>query len=285
MTNETPASGSSGSEETATDGGPHAIQEGFDPQQVARIVERTVAQVTNDQIGAIVGMAYAHLTDAVFLGLWAGSVYLFTYSLEFANYSRNLALINITIGTFVLMAGANLIEKFDEQALNFRAYIHNSITFIASGIALLLGFISRQIVTNYTFRPPFDLLASAWLLGLNIVASFLFLISVWVLLKLLWRLDRLISRSGEFRKSREVYNEFRESIEGLSAEHEVTTNGDGEERSTAVGLAFSAVGLLVLAGGPYYLTGSWTVTVAVVAAGYLLYAGIRLRQGEIGSAE
>lgn len=285
MTSETSESGSTDAEETATDGGSRANQRGFHPQKVARIVETTVAQITNDQVGAVVGMAYAHLTNAIFLGLWAGSVYLFTYSLEFVNYSRNLALITITIGTFVLMAGANLIEKFDEQALNFQAYIHNSITFIASGIALLLGFVSQQIVTNYTFRPPLDLIASALLLGLNIVASFLFLISVWVLLKLLWRLDRLISHGGEFGESREVYSEFRESIEGLSAEHEVPTDDDSEERSTGIGLALSAVGLLTLAGIPYYLTGSWTVTAAVLGAGYVLYAGVRLGRGEIGTAE
>ena len=285
MITETPESGSNDNEQTATDGGSRANHEGFAPQKVARILEESVAQLTNDQIGAVVGMAYAQLTDVVFLGLWAGSVYLFTYSLEFVNYSRNLALINITIGTFVLMAGANLIEKFDEQALNFRAYIHNSITFIASGIALLLGFVSRQIVTTYTFSPPFDLIASAWLLGLNIGASFLFLISVWVLLKLLWRLDRLISHDGEFRKSQEVYSEFRESIEGLSAEHEVSTDGNSGELSTVIGLILTAVGILTLAGVPYYLTESWTVTMAVVAGGYVIYVGVRFRQGAIGTAE
>lgn len=283
MTNETSESGSTCGDETAPHRTARATQEGFDPQNVARIVENTVAQATNARIGAVVGMAYVHLTNTVFLGLWAASVYLFTYSLEFVNYSRNLALITITIGTFVLMAGSNLIEKFDEQALHFQAYIHNSITFIASGIALLLGYVSRQIVTNYTFRPPFDLLASAWLLGLNIVASFLFLISVWVLLKLLWRLDRLISHDGEFRKRREVYSEFRESIEGLSADHKMPTD-DSEERSTAIGLVLSAIGLLTLGGVPYYLTGNWTITVAIMFVGYLLYVGNRLRQGEVGTA-
>lgn len=117
------------------------------------------------------------------------------------------------------------------------------------------------------------------------MASFLFLISVWVLLKLLWRLDRLISHDGEFRKRREVYSEFRESIQGLSVDHKMPTDDDSEERFTAIGLALSAMGLLALGGAPYYLTGNWTVTVAIVVAGYLLYVGVRLRQGEIGTAE
>lgn len=153
-----PTDGDATEENTATD--PHVSAQ-FHPEEVARLVEETVTDVSSRRIGAFIGMAYAHLTNVLFLGLWAGSVYLFTYSLDFVNYSRNLALIAITTGTFVLMAGANLIEEFGEQALNFRAYIHNSITFIASGLAFLLGFISRQIVTNYSFEPPLDLVARA----------------------------------------------------------------------------------------------------------------------------
>ncbi len=249
----------------------------FHPQEVARIIEGSVSRVTTDWVGKLFGMVYTHLTYAIFLGLWGGSVYLFTYSLEFVNYSRNLALITITIGTFVLMAGANLIDRFDEQALNFRAYIHNSITFIGSGIALLLGFISRQIVRNYQFEQPFALVAEAWLLVLNIVASFLFLISIWVLLKLLWRLERLISQGEEFRTSREVYGEFRESIEELSVEPMADEDDESADRSMILGLVGSAVAVLVLAGGPYLLFGSWLAAGGALLTGYLVFATVRMR--------
>lgn len=264
-----------------TAGDPRASAQ-FHPEAVARLIEQTVTDVTNRHVGGFIGMAYRHLTNVLFLGLWAGSVYLFTYSLDFVNYSRNLALITITIGTFVLMAGANLIDEFDEQDLNFRAYIHNSITFIASGIAFLLGFISRQIVVNYSFEPPLSVLAQGWLLILNIVSSFLFLISVWVLLKLLWRLDRLLTHEDEFSRGKEVYGEFRASIEGLSADPPAEHQGQEEEGdgpSTATGLIFSAIAVLALGGVPFALTGDWRWAVLILGLGYAGYATLRIRRG------
>lgn len=252
----------------------------FHPEEVARLIEQAVTDVSNRHVGAVIGMAYGHLTNALFLGLWAGSVYLFTYSLDFVNYSRNLALITITIGTFVLMAGANLIEKFGEQALNFRAYIHNSITFIASGIAFLLGFISRQIVVNYSFEPPLDVLAQGWLLVLNIVSSFLFLIAIWVLLKLLWRLDRLLSHEDDFHRGKDVYGEFRASIEGLSADPSAEPLGEGGP-STATGLLLSAIAVLALGGFPFLLTGDWRWAILVLALGYAGYATLRIQRGQL----
>lgn len=242
-----------------------------------------MTRVTDPRVGAAVAMAYSHLTDLLFLGLWAGSVYLFTYSLQFASYARNLALITITIGTFVLMAGANLIDHFEGQAVNMRAYIHNAITFIASGLAFLLGFLSRQIVESYTFEQPFTTVAEAWLLVLNILASFLFLISVWVLLTLLWRLDRLLTREEGFHKSHEVYGEFRESIEGISADPgRSVESADG--RDTATGLLFTAVGILVLGGVPYLLTGTWVWSLVVLGVGYVAYAAFEVRRGTDGSS-
>jgi len=272
-------------DETQTDGGTATEDRStspagqFHPTDVANIIEDGVSQVTTRRFGAFVAMAYGHLTDLLFLGLWAGSVYLFTYSLDFVSYSRNLALITITIGTFVLMAGANLIDKFGEQAVNFRAYIHNSITFITSGIAFLLGFLSRQIVENYTFESPLSLLAEAWLLVLNIVASFLFLLSVWVLLKLLWRLDRLISQEDQFHKTAEVYGEFRESIEGLSADRP-QQDEDSESRAI-LGLLLTGITILLLGGLPYLATGQYRWSLLVLGVGYAGYAGIQARRGEL----
>lgn len=256
----------------------------FDPKAVPNVIEEVVGRVTDPRVGAAVAMAYSHLTDLLFLGLWAGSVYLFTYSLQFASYARNLALINITIGTFVLMAGANLIDRFEGQAVNMRAYIHNAITFIASGLAFLLGFLSRRIVENYTFEQPFAMVAEGWLLVLNVLASFLFLVSVWVLLKLLWRLDRLLTREDGFHKSQEVYGEFRESIEGISADPgRSVESGDG--MGTATGLLVTAVGILVLGGVPYLLTGTWVWPVIVLGAGYVAYAAVEVRRGTFGPTQ
>lgn len=257
----------------------HHSNRTVDFQAVATVIERYVSKASTRRIGAIIAMAYGHLTDVLFLGLWAGSVYLFTYSIEFASFARNLALITITIGTFVLMAGSNLIDRFEGLAVNIRAYIHNSITFIASGIGFLLGSISHRIVVNYSFQEPLATIANAWLLALNIVASFLFLISVWVLLKLLWRLDRVLSHEDEFHKSQEVYGEFRDSIEGLTVDRGTeTATADG--RSTALGLLFTAIGILTLGGVPYVLSGTWVWSVGVLGVGYLAYAGLKVHRDE-----
>lgn len=252
----------------------------FAPPEVARLLETWVANVSNRHVGAFVGMAYNRLSDVLFLGLWAGSVYLFSYSLDFVNYSRNLALITITIGTFVLLAGANLVDTVGEQAVDLRAYIHNSITFIASGIAFLLGFVTRQIVENYTFEPPLAMVAEGFLLSLNIVASFLLLISVWVLLKLLWRLERLISHEAASQDGPAVYGEFRDSIERLSADPPPETD-IASGRSTAVGLLWTGTGVLVLGVGPYLATGEWRWSIVALGFGYAINAAIRVRRGEL----
>lgn len=78
----------------------------------------------------------------------------------------------------------------------------------------------------------------------------------------------------EFRTNCEVYGEFRESIEELSVE---PMNEAADEESLIRGVVGSALGVLVLAGGPYLLFGSWVAAGGALLGGYVLFASVRMR--------
>lgn len=103
---------------------------------------------------------------------------------------------------------------------------------------------------------------------------------MWVLLKLLWRLDRLLSHDDDFHRSKEVYGEFRASIEGLSADAP-PERSDDDSPSTATGLLLSGIAVAILGGVPYMVTGEWRWVLGMLGLGYGAYASLRIQRGEL----
>lgn len=237
----------------------------FAPAEFVWMVDQFFTQIGNRKLGFFMGVLYTFVTYGFAITIWFGIAFVLTFT-EFFTSGINLALISITIGSFVILTGSNLVNHFDEENLNFRAYVHNSVTFIGSGIALLSGYIFRIIVENRQVPTIFDFILSGITFGLNFIGGFLLMVSLWVVLKLLWRLDQLTAWKKDYDHTKTIYSEFRASIAGLKAGYKAGTD------PSEIGILGSIIGTVISLGIlaiPYVLTREifWSVVFFTVMSG------------------
>ena len=240
-------------------------EEYFSPDKFIRMVNQFFTDKVGWKFGLFMGILYANITYFFAIAIWLGIGFALTFT-DFFTSGINLALISITIGSFVIMTGSSLVNHFDEENLNFKAYVHNSVTFIASGIALLGGYIFRIVVNNWQIPPIFDFGITAIIFSLNFVGGFLLMISLWVILKLLWRLNQLTMWKKEYEHTASIYSEFRASIAG--AKLGVETGKQAHESKTEPGVLRQMIGsgiIIAIMTIPYLQTGEiiWSVALYI----------------------
>lgn len=187
--------------------------EGFQPAEMVWIVDAFFSKRYSRRTGFRIGRYYQRSVMIAFIGIWLPFSYFLSFSTGSGLSGETWALFSVTIGTFVLISGSSLVDRFGEKDLNFKAYIHNSITFIVSGVLLAVGYIIQSAFEpslNLTLNLPITVL----LMINNLVAALLFTLSIWVLLKILWRLNQLIIWKAEYT-DKSPYSDFLGYIVGF----------------------------------------------------------------------
>lgn len=238
--------------------------EGFEPRELNWIVDSYISELFGRKAGFFAGAVLAQISIWLALGFLLSIIYLTSFHEGFQDVILSISLLNITIGNFVLLVGSNLIDQFEKDDLNFIGFIHNSIFFIGSGISFLSAHLFRIINQSLDFVFPFNSAISVVVILINIIGSILFVLSLWVLLKLLWRLNQLVFWESGSGKMGSIYSEFTAVLGGFIV---------------GLGGGFSLTRILVL--GiilyiPYYLTGSLWWSIIAIAILHLGAIGIFL---------
>lgn len=241
-------------------------EDSFEPKEFTWIIDDLFTQLINRSAGFFMGMVWVFLSYTFAILIWFGLAYLLTFT-EFFSQGLNIALISITIGTFVLTAGANLVEYFKEENLNFQSYVHNAVTFIASGVAFLGSFILKTLLNNQSVPSLLNIIANITVLVINLIGGLLMILSLWVLLKLLWRLNQLAFWAREYENTLHPYSELIATIAGIKVGWEM--GGEVVNDESKVGVirtTISSTSLLVILAVPYLLTNElkWSVLALVV---------------------
>jgi hypothetical protein len=167
-------------------------EEVFRPKEFIQALDDFSSEIFGDNIGHLVGMVYAGLTVFLFVSLAYGIFFIMNSSnLQFAD-KFNISLLSISIGSLLLAGGSSLANHFDKKDLRYTSYISNSIIFISSGICFLTASIFEAYLTgtdNFVLTYTFGAL-SYWL---NFIGAISISSALWVFLKLLWRLQQLVS--------------------------------------------------------------------------------------------
>lgn len=86
-----------------------------------------------------------------------------------------------------------------------------------SGIILIFGFIYREFLATTPVVEDYASAVQLTTFVINLLGSLLLVASVWVLLKLLWRLSQLLHADSPVREITRTYSEFTAAIVGLLA--------------------------------------------------------------------
>lgn len=242
--------------------GPSPTEGDFEPKEFVWILDRTISNIAGRRIGFAAGVLWVHLTLIFSMIIWLGLTYTLTFT-EFQTNSFNLALLSITIGNFVLLSGSSLVDHFEEENLNFQAYVHNAVTFVSAGVIFLGATITRQVANQQGQSELIDQVFLATILLLNLSSSLLLMLSLWVVLKLLWRLNQLAFWGRDYDKTMHPYSEIVATIEGFKAGAEFR-----EETNQSPGAGATVLSIITLLGILYILfsvTGGLKIPVIVLA--------------------
>lgn len=185
----------------------------FKPAETVWIIDAFLTQRYSRTVGAITGVIYTQTTILAFLTVWLSFFYLLTFTGNSGLNGASWAAFSVTMGSFVLISGSNLVEHYDEKDINFTAYIHNAITFIVSGVFLAVGYILESFF-DIQFNLSLDILPSLFLIVNNLFGTLLFTLSIWVILKILWRLNQLIAYQSDYT-DKSPYSELSAILAGF----------------------------------------------------------------------
>lgn len=203
--------------------------EEFIPTEVVDLIDHIISQLTGPIIGFLFGVIYTYLTLMLAFLAWFSLTAMMVNTDAVFTRGVNVSVIAFTIGSFVLITASNLTNHYNKKNLNFRGYVHNSITFIAAGIAFMIAFIYKSFVLTGT--PSLIGPVLSWIyVGLVGIGSLLLTLSTWVLLKLLWRLEHLIRWKRDYEPDRSLYSELVAFFGGIYVGF--TMNSDDLEKIT-----------------------------------------------------
>lgn len=248
--------------------GGQSDSESFKPAEAVWVIDAFFSKNYSRTVGAIVGIIYSNFTILLFLTVWLSFFYLLTFSDSNELSGASWAAFSVTMGSFVLISGANLVDHYDEDDLNFTAYIHNSITFIGSGIFLSVGYILDSYF-DVRLELSLDLLPTLVLIGNNLLGTLFFALSIWVLLKILWRLNQLIYWKSEYT-DKSPYSELRATLVGFYMG--LTAGGEAGLTSAILSLGIT-VGAAII---PYLITSNifWSAVGFASVIGLNILIGI-----------
>lgn len=182
-------------------------KEEFVPAEAVELVDSIISQITIPVIGFLFGVIYMYLTLMLAFLAWFSLTAMMVKTDAVFTRGVNVSVIAFTIGSFVLITASNLTDHYTKKNLNFRGYVHNSITFIAAGIAFMMAFIYKSFVLTAAISLVGSVLSLVYV-GLVGIGSLLLTLSIWILLKLLWRLNQLIKWKRDYELDRPLYSEL-----------------------------------------------------------------------------
>lgn len=185
----------------------------FEPKEVVWIIHNSFAEIFNHKKGYLIGSLYAGVTILAYFML----VLILTYLMAFTEfrYSFELAALSMTIGTSMFLIGSSMSKHWKKEDLNLRAFIHNAITFIVTGILVWSSFAVKEFFSRQSIIYFFD---QTVIILLSAFSSITFFTSIWVLLKLMWRMQQIVSTPKEnwrYGKRQSPYSELRASFSGF----------------------------------------------------------------------
>lgn len=201
----------------------------FQPAEAVWLIDAYLSRRYNRAIGGLAGVIYTQTTLIVAGIVWLSFFYLTTLSTTTNINESTWAAFSVTMGSFVLISGSNLVDHYEENDLNFKSYVHNSITFIVSGILFAVGYIIESFF-NPSFNFSTEIIPFLLLAANNLVGTLIFTLSIWVLLKILWRLNQLINWETEYT-DKSPYSEIKSTLGGFY--YGLTRGG---EQSAVIGL-------------------------------------------------
>jgi len=240
----------------------------FKPAEAVWMIDAFLTQQYSRTVGAIAAVTYTQATLLLFLTVWLSFFYLLTFSNSSGINGATWAAFSVTMGSFVLVSGSNLVDYYNEEELNFTAYIHNAITFIVSGIFLAVGYILDSFF-EVQLNISLDLLPSLILITNNILGTLFFTLSIWVILKILWRLNQLIAFRSKYA-DKSPYSELRATIAGFYMG--LTRGGEVGIFSAMLSLG-ATIGVVLV---PYILTSNllWSVVAFLSLIGLNIFLNV-----------
>jgi len=185
----------------------------FQPAEVIWVIDAFVSLRYGRPTGALAGVLYGVLQTSLTIIIWSIFFYLITFAPESQINESTWALFSVTIGAFVLTSGSNLVDRYGEQDLNFTAFVQNSITFVSAGVLFAISYVLESYFSP-SFRLGLALVADIGYVIVNLIGSLLFTLSIWVLLKVLWRLNQLIHWKTGY-PDKPPYAELQSTLSGL----------------------------------------------------------------------
>jgi hypothetical protein len=191
---------------------------GFEPKEVVWIIHHFFATRFREVLGYFAGMIYIGLT-LVFYFLSTTFLANLLISPGFNNeFGFRMVIFCFTLGTSFFIIGSSLASHWKKEDVNLSSFIHNSITFILSGLLLFANIILIQFGQRYS--SALATLSEFARIPVAVFGALTFTTSLWVMCKLLWRLQQLITTpEDEWRYSERLspYSELKAFSNGVFA--------------------------------------------------------------------